>query len=113
MIIDFPQKEEKKIGYKVFDRKWCSIHGSDDFYNKPFEMGVVYEENEPPKVHSNGFHYCENLEICFQVYSPDSRNRIGEIEILGEIDKRENGYCATNKFKILREVPWREVAQMI
>lgn len=100
-------------GYKVFDRNWCSTHGSKDFYDKPFKIGVEYEDPNPPQVARNGFHYCESLEICFSVYSPDSRNRIGEIEILGDVDKSNNGFCCTNKFKIVREIPWREVIDLI
>lgn len=101
------------IGYKVFNRNWCSTHGSKDFYEKPFEIGVVYEEPEQPRVACNGFHYCETLETCFSVYSPDSRNRIGEIEILGDVAKAQNGYCCTNKFRIVREIPWREVVDLL
>lgn len=101
------------IGYKVFDRNWCSTHGSKDFYTKPFEVGVVYEEKEAPHVARNGFHFCKSLETCFSVYSPDARNRIGEIQVLGDVDKSENGYCCTNKFRIIREIPWREVAKLL
>ena len=100
-------------GYKLFDRNWCSTHGSHDFYNKPFKIGVVYEESEPPRCHHNGFHFCKDLETCFKVYAPDSRNRIAEIEVLGEIDKNSYGFYATNKFKIIREIPWREVINLL
>lgn len=99
-------------GYKLFDRNWCSTHGSQDFYDKPFELGVEYTDPNPPCVARNGFHFCESLETCFSVYNPDSRNRIGEIEILGDVDKRGD-FCCTNKFKIVREIPWREVIDLI
>lgn len=100
------------IGYKLFDRNWCSTHGSKDFYDKPFEIGVEYTDPNPPQVSRNGFHFCESLENCFTVYSPDSRNRIGEIEVLGEVHK-SGSFCCTNKFKIVREIPWREVIDLI
>ena len=100
-------------GYKLFDRNWCSTHGSHDFYNKPFKIGVIYEESGLPHCRQNGFHFCKDLESCFRVYTPDSRNRIAEIKILGEIDSDSNGFYATNKFIIIREIPWREVVDLL
>lgn len=93
-------------GYKVFNPDWTCR----DFQ---YEVGKTYEMEGRPIICEKGFHFCKEAVKCFRYYSFDSDNRVAEIEAYGEID--ENGgdkYC-TNKIKIVRELNWYEVLNLV
>ena len=100
------------VGYKVFTPEWTAVCGKGGRAN-PFQyhVGEVYEQEEPPIARRTGFHFCKNLTDCFRYYEVKVRNRIAELEILGEVSVSGDA-CATNKMRIVREIPWREAVEI-
>ena len=94
-------------GYKVFDKDW-TCRGFQ------YEVGKTYEMKEDPVCCESGFHFCGKLIDCFNYYDFDSENKVAEIEALGAIDDdgNEEKYC-TNKIKIVRELTWHEVLDLV
>ena len=94
-------------GYKVFDKDW-TCRGFQ------YEVGKTYEMKEDPVCCEIGFHFCGKLIDCFNYYDFDSENKVAEIEALGTIDDNGNKkkYC-TNKIKIVRELSWHEVLDLV
>ena len=94
-------------GYKVFNPDW-TCRGFQ------FEVGKVFEKKRKPKICKYGFHFCKNLIDCFTYYSFSSDNKVAEIEAVGDIDayEDETKHC-TNKIRIIRELTWREVLDMV
>lgn len=88
-------------GYKVFNPDWTCI-------GFKYEVGKTYELKGKLQICVNGFHFCRNLAKCFRHYSPNPKNKVAEIEALGDIDSKDDKYC-TNKIKIVRELSWSEV----
>ena len=96
-------------GYKVFDPGWiCDPAGT------PFQyaVGETYEMEEVPIVCERGFHFCERAVDCFNYYGFDPKNKVAEIEALGDIDSDGSKSC-TNKIHIIREIPWREILDLV
>ncbi len=101
------------IGYKLFTPEWTAVCGKGGYSNPyQYKVGESYEEPNPPKARQTGFHFCENLIDCFNYYGVEVRNRIAMVEAYGEID-RDGNALATNKIRILREIPWREAVGII
>ena len=94
-------------GYKVFNKDW-TCRGFQ------YEVGKTYEMKEDPVYCEIGFHFCGKLIDCFNYYDFDSENKVAEIEALGTIDDNGNKkkYC-TNKIKIVRELSWHEVLDLV
>ena len=94
-------------GYKVFNPDW-TCRGFK------FEVGKVFEENVVPKCCKRGFHFCEKLSDCFSYYDFNINNKVAEVEALGEVSyKKGNSKCCTNKIKIVRELTWNEVLELV
>ena len=90
-------------GYKVFN---------PDFTCRGFqyEAGKTYKTDGRPILCCNGFHFCEKVSDCFNYYSFDPRNKVAEVEALGEVVTEEDGgKSCTNEIKIVREVSWEEM----
>ena len=94
-------------GYKVFRSDW-TCRGFQ------YAVGETYEMVEEPSCCERGFHFCGRLIDCFNYYDFDSENKVAEIEALGAIDDDGNKekYC-TNKIKIVRELSWYEVLDIV
>ena len=94
-------------GYKVFNKDWTCREFQ-------YEVGKTYEMKENPVCCERGFHFCGKLIDCFNYYDFDSENKVAEIEALGTIDDNRNKekYC-TNKIKIVRELSWHEVLDLV
>ena len=92
-------------GYKVFNPDW-TCRGFK------YEVGQIYTIDTTPVLCKNGFHFCKNLADCFNYYSFNSKNKVAAIEALGEIVHDGNKSC-TNKIKILYELNWHEVLDMV
>ena len=92
-------------GYKVFNKDW-TCRGFQ------YEVGKTYEMKEDPVCCEIGFHFCGKLIDCFNCYRFDSENKVAEIEAMGAIDKWNNKFC-TNKIKIIRELTWHEVLDLV
>jgi len=94
-------------GYKVFNADWqCR--------NYQYKVGETFEEDVTPICCERGFHFCVDLKKCFNYYDFDPENKVAEIEALGKIaiSADEDKYC-TNKIKIVREITWKEVLQLV
>ena len=107
-------KNKKITGYKMFkvdtDGKWYCDGGDERFY---YEIGKTYKTDEALKCCSSGFHFCKKLKDCFRYHECVTWNKIALVEAVGEIDESEDdSKCATNKIKILEEIPFNEIAQI-
>lgn len=101
------------IGYKLFTPEWTAVKGKGGATHPyQYKVGECYEEDCVPKVASCGFHFCENLIDCFNHYGIEVHNRIALIDAYGDIDKCR-GACATNKIRIVREIPWRDAVAIV
>ena len=94
-------------GYKVFNKDWTCRRFQ-------YEVGKTYEMKEDPVCCERGFHFCKRLVDCFNYYNFCSENKVAEIEAAGAIDDygNEEKYC-TNKIKIVRELSWHEVLDLV
>ena len=94
-------------GYKVFNPDWkCR--------NFQYEVGKTYEMNETPKICAVGFHFCKEASDCFNYYDFNALNKIAEVEALGDISySNDDTKACTNKIKIVREIPWSELLNII
>ena len=93
--------------YKVFNSDW-TCRGFQ------FEVGKVFEEDVTPVCCDKGFHFCTKASDCFSYYDFDPNNKVAEVEALGEIDSNdEDSKCCTNKIKIVREINWQEVLELV
>jgi len=92
-----------KTGYKGTYDFVCRGH--------KFEIGQIYELPRKPILCEYGFHYCIN-PIDVYCYYPIKHNfRLLEIEDLGE-SVTEGNKTATNKIRIIREIPKEEYYQL-
>ena len=94
-------------GYKVFRSDW-TCRGFQ------YAVGGTYEMEDEPSCCKRGFHFCGRLIDCFNYYDFNSNNKVAEIEATGAIDDdgNEEKYC-TNKIKIVRELSWHEVLDLV
>ena len=96
-------------GYKVFGPGWiCDPAGTPFRY----AVGETYEMEEVPIVCKRGFHFCARAADCFNYYGFDPKNKVAEIEALGDIDSDGSISC-TNKIHIIREISWQELQQLM
>ena len=93
------------IAYKVFNPDW-TCRGFK------YQIGKTYEEEASPSICGRGFHFCKNLVDCFNYYDFDPKNKVAEIEALGGIPGGDDK-CCTNKIKIVKEITWHEVLDML
>ena len=94
-------------GYKVFNSDW-TCRGFQ------FEVGKTFEEDVVPSCCNQGFHFCKELNDCFNYYKFDPRNKVAEIIALGDIDEEsDNSKCCTNKIQIVKELSWEEVLRLV
>ena len=100
-------QNQTKVAYKVFNADWVCL-------NMQYKVGKTYTMAEKPRICEKGFHYCPKLIDCFNYYNFDTRNKVSEVEILGDIDKSfEGDKECTNKIKIVRELTWHEVLDLV
>ena len=92
--------------YKVFNPDWTC----KDFQ---YEVGKIYEIKEKPVLCEKGFHACKKAVDCFKYYNFNPNNKVAEVELLGEIVGKETDKQATNKIKILREIKWSELLNIV
>ena len=101
------------IGYKLFTPDWTAVRGKGgSTHPYQYEVGKCYEEPGSPKARGTGFHFCKNLLDCFNYYGIEVHNRIALIDAYGEISESGDA-CATNKMKIVKEIPWRDAVGII
>lgn len=94
-------------GYKVFNPDWTCR-------NFKYKVGKTYEIKEKPKCCEIGFHFCKNLVDCFNYYSFNPKNKVAEIEAIGDIDfSEEDSKCSTNKILIVKQLSWFKVLELV
>jgi len=106
--------------YKVF----VEISTNENWRLIPFGVGIEEEysfkegDNVVDTIHSlkgelelpnTGFSFYRELFKCLGYYSFNPKNKVVEIEILGDIIGNPEWEEFTNKFKIIRELSWGEV----
>lgn len=113
-------------GYKFFNYDFTCDPAGQPFQ---YEVGKTYEIKESPIICKRGFHYCLTMAQCFNFLSYndidelEDYHRFAEVEALGEIDYDEEyedcedlsiiPKLCTNKIKIVRELDFREVLQLV
>ena len=94
-------------GYKVFNPDWTCR-------DKQYSCPGVFEQEGELKLCKNGIHFCKKLIDCFNYYEFNPKNKVAEIEAIGEIIESENeGKYCTSKIKIIRELNWYEVLDLV
>jgi hypothetical protein len=91
-------------GYKCFN----SDLTCRDFQ---FEVGKEYVHDGYISLCNAGFHFCKKPSSVFNYYSFDTKNRVCEVEAIGEV-KTEGDKSVTNKLHIIRELSWEEVLKI-
>ena len=100
------------IGYKLFTPEWTAVKGKGGLSHPyQYKVGECYEEERKPQIAKAGFHFCKTLIGCFDYYGIEVHNRIALVEAYGDIDECPAPFaaCSTNKIKIIKEIPWRDV----
>ena len=77
-----------------------------------FEVGKTFTEDVKPVCCSKGFHFCTKAIDCFKHYDFSLDCKVAEVEALGEVDT-SGSKCCTNKIRIVREVTWHELLDMV
>ena len=94
-------------GYKVFNADW-TCRGFQ------YVVGETFEEDVIPSCCNKGFHFCTKASDCFSYYQFDSNNKVAEVEAIGKIDTNPvDSKCCTNKIRIVRELSWDEVLEIV
>lgn len=92
-------------GYKVFDADWqCR--------GKQYTCPGKFEEDVDPCVCESGMHFCKEAVDCFEYYLFRPYNKVAEVIAYGDIAE-EGNKCCTNKLKIVREIPWAELLEIV
>ena len=92
-------------GYKVFNSDWTCR-------DKQYSCPGTFEEDVKLDVCHHGMHFCKKAVDCFNYYSFSSSNRVAEVVAYGEVREKGNK-CCTNKLKIVRELSWYEVLDVV
>lgn len=92
-------------GYKVFNPDW-TCRGFK------YEVGKTYKHEGNIKICGAGFHFCRKASDCFNYYDFNKNNKVAEVEALGLVET-QNDKSVTNEIKILREIKWQEVLEIV
>lgn len=92
-------------GYKVFNSNWTCR-------NKQYTCPGTFEEDVNLDVCHHGMHFCRKAIDCFCYYTFDPSNHVAEVIAYGNIEERNNK-CCTDKLKIVRELSWHEVLELV
>lgn len=97
-------------GYKVFNSDW-TCRGFQ------YKVGGTYKHEGEMEICKAGFHFCKQLVDCFNYYSFNPKNKVAIIEATGEVIEESNvlssGKCVTNEIKIVKELSWYEVLNIV
>ena len=92
-------------GFKVFEHDWT-------YFGKQYDCPGVFKENMVSLGDKQGISFCKRAIDCFYCYSLNPENRISEVIALGDVVEVGN-ICYTNKIKLVREISWEELLQMV
>ena len=93
-------------GYKVFNSDWTCK-------NKKYTCPGIFEEDVIPSVCARGMHFCRKAVDCFNYYSFNPENKVAEVIAFAERTVEDGDKCATNYLKIVREISWQEVLEIV
>jgi hypothetical protein len=97
-------------GYKVFNSDW-TCRGFQ------YKVGETYKHEGEIKICRAGFHFCKKLVDCFNYYTFNPKNKVAIVEAIGGVIKEESNYsnskCVTDEIKIVKELSWHEVLDII
>lgn len=97
-------------GYKVFNPDW-TCRGFR------YKVGETYKHKGEIKICKAGFHFCKKLVDCFNYYTFNPKNKVAIVEATGRIIEEESNYsnskCVTDEIKIVKELNWHEVLDII
>ncbi len=94
-------------GFKVFNLDWTCR-------DMQYKVGKTYKLDGELQMCHNGFHFCKKAADCFRYYDFDSNNKVAEVEAIGQvITNDEDSKCVTDKIKIVREISWHEVLDLV
>ena len=91
-------------GYKVFNSDW-TCRGFQ------YKVGETYEHKGDISICEKGFHFCREITKCFNYYSFNPKNKVAEIEALGNVES-DGDKSVTDKIKIVREISWEEMLRL-
>jgi hypothetical protein len=102
------KKEVKKqviTGYKVFNKNWkCR-----DFQ---FEVGKTFKHEGRIKLCAHGFHFCQELNNCFEYYDFNPENKIALVEVSGEIVHGDDK-SVCSEITIISEIAWGDMLNIV
>lgn len=97
-------------GYKVFNSDW-TCRGFR------YKVGKTYKHKGEIKICKAGFHFCKKLVDCFNYYTFNPKNKVAVVEATGGVIEEESNYsnskCVTDEIKIVKELNWHEVLDII
>ena len=97
-------------GYKVFNSDW-TCRGFR------YKVGETYKHKGEIKICKAGFHFCKKLVDCFNYYTFNPKNKVAVVEATGGVIEEESNYsnskCVTDEIKIVKELNWHEVLDII
>lgn len=96
-------------GYKVFNSDW-TCRGFQ------YKVGETYKYEGEISVCEAGFHFCKKLVDCFNYYTFNPENKVAIVKATGEVIEKSdcsNNKCVTNEIKIIKELSWHEVLDMV
>ena len=92
-------------GFKVFNSNFTCM-------GFQYDVGQTYEMEGIPALCKRGFHFCEKAVDCFNFYDFNPSNKVAEVEALGVVFKGKTK-CVTNQIRIVREIPWSELLELV
>ena len=96
-------------GYKVFNPDW-TCRGFQ------YKVGETYKYEGEISICKAGFHFCEELLDCFGYYDFNPRNKVATVEATGKVIEETSclgSKCVTDEIKIVKELSWNEVLNMV
>jgi len=91
--------------YKVFDSEW-KCRGFQ------YKVGETYEMKEKPILCEQGFHACKKVSDCFNYQEFNPKNKVAEVDLIGDIVGADGDKQATNKINIIKEISWGEMLEL-
>ena len=92
-------------GFKVFNPDWTCR-------NKAYTCPGKFEEDVIPSVCDEGMHFCKKAADCFNYYKFNPENKVAEVVAYGTVAE-DGDKCCTDKLKIVREIPWAELLEIV
>jgi hypothetical protein len=98
-------KKRQTTGYKVTNPD-LSCNGYQ------FKLKTIHTQTGTLKICANGFHFCTELNDCFNYYNFDPNNRVFEVIAYGDLDTNGDKSCAL-EIKLVKELSWIEVLKLV